>query len=82
MPFLLDGDIYYWTTEACSQANISRNTFSRWVREGTFRDVELRDRRGWRLFTGEDVIRLKTESTGIKRIKLPNSSADHRKIFK
>ena len=74
MPLLLEGNTYYWTTEACSLAHISRNTFLRWVREGTFRDVELRDRRGWRLFTDDDLLRLITESTGIKRIKLPNRS--------
>jgi excisionase family DNA binding protein len=75
MPLLLDGHTYYWTTEACSQANISRNTFLRWVREGKFRDVELRDRRDWRLFTEDDLLRLKNESVKIKRIILPNWSS-------
>ena len=40
---------------------ISKNTFLRWVREGTFADVELRDRRGWRLFSNDDLDRLKAE---------------------
>ena len=43
-------------------AGISKNTFLRWVRNGVFTDVTQRDRRGWRLFTGEDLERLKAEA--------------------
>jgi len=42
-------------------AGISKNTFLRWVREGVFADVELRDRRGWRLFSNDDLDKLKAE---------------------
>jgi len=42
-------------------AGISKNTFLRWVKEGMLADVELRDRRGWRLFTNDDLDRLKAE---------------------
>jgi len=42
-------------------AGISKNTFLRWVREGMLADVELRDRRGWRLFTNDDLDKLKAE---------------------
>jgi len=61
MPVRINGQTYYQTAEACRIAGISKNTFLRWVREGMFADVELRDRRGWRLFSNDDLDRLKAE---------------------
>lgn len=34
---------------------ISRATFFRWIKDGTIKDVLNKDRRGWRLFTEEDI---------------------------
>jgi len=61
MPLNLNGKTYYRTAEACNIAGMSKNTFLRWVKAGTFPDVQYRDRRGWRLFTEDDLNRLKTE---------------------
>ena len=61
MPLTIAGKTYYWTAEACRMAGTSKNTFLRWVREGTFADVETRDRKGWRLFTTEEVQELTAE---------------------
>ncbi len=61
MPIELNEESYYWTAEACRIAGINKNTYLRWVREGIFVDVQNRDRRGWRLFTKDDLARLKTE---------------------
>lgn len=55
----LNGIKYYKTSEACAIVGISRMTFLRWVREGLFNDVEHRDWKGWRLFTDDDLARLK-----------------------
>ena len=55
MPVKLNGETYYRTAEACRLAGTSKNTFLRWVMEGTLVDVECRDRRGWRLFTQKDL---------------------------
>ena len=71
MPLTFENKRYYQTTEACVMAGISRNTFLRWVREGIFTDVAYRDRNGWRLFTEEDLIRLKTKAHRI--IKASNA---------
>ncbi|MBN1857206.1 MAG: helix-turn-helix domain-containing protein [Dehalococcoidia bacterium] len=60
MPVPIHGEHFYRTAEACELAGISRNTFLRWVREGSFDDVRYRDRKGWRLFTAGEVGRLKT----------------------
>jgi len=48
-------------------AATSKNTFLRWVRDGIFSDVELRDRRGWRLFSDDDLYRLKVEGNQVIR---------------
>ena len=58
--------ICYSTAEACRMANISKNTFLRWVREGKFVDVGNRDRNGWRLFTSKDINRLRTRVNHIE----------------
>jgi predicted site-specific integrase-resolvase len=65
MAIKLNGETYYRTAEACQLAGISRNTFFRWLREGLFTDVGTRDRRGWRLFTEEDLLRLKNEANRV-----------------
>ena len=61
MPIKISRVTYYRTAEACRIAGISKNTFLRWIKEGAFADVKRRDRRGWRLFTGGDLERLKAE---------------------
>ena len=61
MPLKLNGETYYWTAEACQTAGTTKNTFLRWVKEQRFPDIERRDRRGWRLFTEDDLERLKVE---------------------
>lgn len=68
MPLTINGQTYHRTAEACQMAGITKNTFLRWVREGTFPDVEHRDRRGWRLFTEQEVLRLKKEVSRISKV--------------
>ena len=62
MPIIIDRKKYYKTNEACKKAGISRATFFRWLKTGAFQDVSHKDRRGWRLFTDEDIERLKKEA--------------------
>lgn len=69
MPIKLNEQTYYSTAEACRIAGTSKNTFLRWVRNGLFTDVEHRDRRGWRLFTEDDLDRLKAEANRVTRVK-------------
>jgi predicted site-specific integrase-resolvase len=73
MSVRINGKEFYRTAEACQMAGTSKNTFLRWVRDGIFSDVELRDRRGWRLFSDDDLYRLKAEvNQVIKRDKIAN----------
>jgi excisionase family DNA binding protein len=67
----LDGKNYYRTAEVCQRVGISRTTLFRWLKEGVLGKATHRDRRGWRLFTEEEVDILKTEANRITHIYLP-----------
>lgn len=66
MPTIIDGQTYYRTAEACQRAGISKSTFFRWLKEGILEDVNHVDRRGWRLFTEDDINRVRVEANKIK----------------
>jgi DNA-binding transcriptional MerR regulator len=66
MPIVITGRTYYRTAEACRIAGISKNTLFRWIREGLFPDAKQRDRRGWRLFTKEEIVTLRAEFNRIQ----------------
>ena len=72
MPVTINSKTYYRTAEVCKIVGISRNTFFRWIREGVFEDVKNVDRRGWRLFSQEDLKRLRGEVNKTRlNVKLP-----------
>jgi excisionase family DNA binding protein len=66
MPVKLESGTYYRTQELCRRAGISRSTLLRWLEAGVLRDASSRDRRGWRLFTEDDVRRIKAEANRIR----------------
>ena len=66
MAMIIDGQSYYRTAEACERAGISKSTFLRWLKEGILQDVSHVDRRGWRLFTKEDINAIQAEANKIK----------------
>jgi len=68
MPLKLDRQTFYNTREACKLAGANRDTFLRWVRQRKFTDVEPMDRNGWRLFTDDDIRRLKARVNHIERV--------------
>jgi len=45
---------------------IGKSTLFRWIRQNTIRDAEYRDRKGWRLFTEEELLHLKWETSRIQ----------------
>ena len=53
----------YRTDEAARRIGCSRSTLLRWFREGKVADV-ARDRRGWRVFTEEDISRIRRWAAG------------------
>ena len=50
----------------CKITGISKNTLLRWIKNNTFSNTGLRDRRGWRLFNDNELIRLKEEVNRLK----------------
>lgn len=68
MPVTVNGRKYYRTAEVCRMVGISRTTLFRWLTEGVFNEPEHRDRRGWRLFTEEEVSRMETEANRISKM--------------
>jgi len=68
MPVTVSGQKYYRTAEVCRMVGISRTTLFRWLTEGVFNEPEHRDRRGWRLFTEEEVNRMETEANRISKM--------------
>jgi adenine-specific DNA-methyltransferase len=51
MSVVLNGQTYYRTAEVCRMTHISRNTLFKWLKEGKLSNTEVRDWRGWRMFT-------------------------------
>jgi excisionase family DNA binding protein len=66
MPVSINRKTYFQIAEACEIAGTNRNTVLRWIRDGRFPDVKIRDRNGWRLFTEDDIERLKLEVNAVK----------------
>jgi DNA-binding transcriptional MerR regulator len=65
MSITIDGKVYYKTSEACKKTGISRATLFRWLKIGIL-EKYYKDRRGWRLFTEEDLNRIRAEAGKIK----------------
>jgi hypothetical protein len=68
MSVVINNQTYYMITEACAMARTNRNTLLRWIREGRYVDVKTRDRNGWRLFSLEDIERLKGQVNKIEEV--------------
>ncbi|HAV10825.1 MAG TPA: DNA-binding protein [Dehalococcoidia bacterium] len=68
MPIEINGQTYYRTAEVCRMVGLSRTTFFRWLKEGTFKESGCRDRRGWRLFTEGEIAAFKAEAHQIVEI--------------
>lgn len=64
MPEIINGRIYYRTSELCKNIGISRSTLFRWIRQDMIEKTH-KDRRGWRLFTEEDINTIKTEASKV-----------------
>ena len=67
MPVELNGRTYYRTAEVCQIVGIGRSTLFRWLRQNVVKEAQYRDRKGWRLFTEEDLRSLATESSRIQK---------------
>jgi excisionase family DNA binding protein len=66
MSVIIDGRTYFRTTEVCEKVGVSRSTLLRWLGNGVLSDAQHRDRRDWRLFTEDDIKRIKAEANKVK----------------
>ena len=66
MAVKIKGNIFYRTAEVYKKIGISRATLMRWLKKGIIEEP-LKDRRGWRLFTENDLNRIQTEANRIRR---------------
>jgi predicted site-specific integrase-resolvase len=65
VPIRIDGHVYYRTSEACARTGISRATLFRWLKAGIL-EKRLKDRRGWGIFTEEDLDRIRAEAGKVR----------------
>jgi len=70
MPVTINGQTYYRTAEVCLMVGIGKSTLFRWIKEGIMEEAEHRDRRGWRLFTEDEIDRVKMEVNGIRKSRI------------
>lgn len=56
----------YLMKQALEKAGVSESTFYRWIRSGRVADVKIRNRANWRIFTEEDIARLRQESSRVQ----------------
>jgi len=67
MPVIINGQTYYRTAEVCLAVGIGKSTLFRWIKEGVMNEARNSDRRGWRLFTKDEIEKLKAEVNRIRR---------------
>lgn len=65
MPIEINEQTYYRTSEACMKTGISRATLFRWLKAGVLKK-SYRDRRGWRLFTEDDLNKIQAEANRVE----------------
>jgi excisionase family DNA binding protein len=70
MPKEINNQLFYSATETCERTGISRATLQRWLQKGVLNKIR-RDRRGFRLFTEEDLSVLKAEIERINVQEIP-----------
>jgi DNA-binding transcriptional MerR regulator len=74
MPLKLNGRTYYRTAEVCQMVGIGRSTLFRWLRQNVVKEAQYRDRKGWRLFTEDDLRSLAAESSRIQKNSVTGTS--------
>jgi DNA-binding transcriptional MerR regulator len=64
MPREVNGKSYWLASEVCQEVAISRPTLYRWLKRGILTKLH-RDRKGWRMFTEEDLRKIRLEANKI-----------------
>ncbi len=61
MSIQIEGHEFFRSSEVSSLTGVSKSTIHRWIRAEVIPDVTFKDRNGWRLFSAEDITRIKSE---------------------
>ena len=64
MPREMNGKRYWSASEVCREVAISRPTLYRWLKRGVLAKLH-RDRKGWRMFTEEDLKKIRLEANKV-----------------
>jgi predicted site-specific integrase-resolvase len=75
MPVKINGRVYYRTAEVCQTVGIGKSTLFRWIRDSIIREAEHRDRKGWRLFTEEELRTIAAETGRIQSNQVSRTTA-------
>ena len=67
MPVRINGQKYFRTAEVCRETGISKATLFRWLNNNII-EQSNRDRRGWRLFSEEELASLKEEASRVRSL--------------
>lgn len=67
MSVQINGRVYYRTAEVCQMVGIGKSTLFRWMRQNIIKEAEYRDRKGWRLFTDDELRTITAETGRIQR---------------
>jgi len=59
MPLTISGKKYYRTQEALALIGLPRSTFFKWLKEKKIEDAKTKDVRNWRLFSDEEIKKIK-----------------------
>jgi len=78
MPVEINGQTYYRTAEVCQIVGIGRSTLFRWIKEKIVKEAKYRDRKGWRLFTEDELDGLMAEASRIQKNQVAEMSKIHR----
>jgi len=62
MPMKASGKSYHFVSEASQLSGVSRSTIYRWIHAGIITGGRLQNRKGWTLFTQEDIAELKAKA--------------------
>ena len=55
MSLTISGKKFYRTRDAIDKIGVSRSTLFRWIKDRKVSDSKHKDRRGWRLFTEDEI---------------------------
>ena len=69
MPVNISGKTFYLMHEALNETGISRSTLLRWIKEKKIEDTKYRDGNGWRLFTQQEIDKIKRKSRTVQVVK-------------